>query len=274
MTLRHVLQALCILPILTGNSLALSPTDNYRQHCTERRTGELAYVADGIGIETLQQMLEEQRDGLAESMAEQKVSNLSLFALPDVNGKTLLLAHRYDPVSRKPSLLAWPESLRETLNGHEHAARQRHGETTWLDMELICHLPCAEDVEPEGEVLRMALVTELRPEKEEHYRTLHQTVWPGVIDQLTRSKYRHWTTWCTEIGGKIYLIAYVEYVGSDLAADNADMASDPTTVRWWKHTDACQRRLPQQPENAGMWSAMDLLIHLDGSESVREKENQ
>lgn len=242
---------------------ALSPTDNYRQHISERRTGELVYLAEGVDLDEVRKVLHANTASLKTSLSQQNARNLSVFALEGVNGKTVIFAHRYDPVSGKPTLLAWPESLRDKLAPHEHAGRRRDGETGFLDMELICHLPCAVDKKPEGEVMRVGLVTELKPEMEKEYRTLHQTVWPGVIDQISRSNYRHWTTWCTEIGDKIYLIAYFEYVGSNLEADNADMAADPTTIRWWKHTDACQRRLPQQEGQGGMWSGMELLIHID-----------
>ena len=175
---------------------------------------------------------------------------MNVFAFESINGKNILLAHRYDPVSGKPTLIAWSEVLRETLAPHPHAACRKDGETALLDLELICHLPCADEKKTTGEIHRVGLICELNPDMEQKYRTLHQTVWPGVIDQMSRSNYRHWTTWCVEIESKLYLIAYFEYIGTDKAADDADMASDPTTIRWWKHTDACQQKLPQE-EGAG-----------------------
>lgn len=254
------------LPVLLAFStcaLALSPTDNYRQHIEERRTGELAYLAKDTSIEDVKKAFEDNRAAIKKSARKNKVSNLTVFALEDVNGKNLLLAHRYDPTTGKPSMMAWPEDVRKTLAPHEHANRRRDGEKTFLDMELICHLPCAADQKPTGEIQRIGLVTELRPEMEEKYRTLHQTVWPAVIDQISRSKLRHWTTWCTQIGDKLYLIAYCEYIGTDKDADDADMASDPTTLRWWKITDACQKPLPQQEGKGGTWSGMTPVFHLD-----------
>ena len=51
-------------------------------------------------------------------------------------------------------------------------------------------------------------------------------------------------------------------IGADKAADDADMAADPTTLRWWKITDACQQALPQE-EGSGPWTAMTPLLHID-----------
>ena len=241
---------------------ALSPYDNYRQYAPERRTGELVYVGEGISVEEIRAVLEDSRPEFERSLRAQGGSNLSVFAMEDVHGKTVLLAHRYDPPGQAPSKLVWPASIRDYLVPHEHAARRRDGEQTWLDMELICYLPCAVDKEPDGEVVRYGLITMLKPDMEQKYRTLHQTVWPGVIDQIARSNVRHWTTWCVELEKRLYLVAYFEYVGSDKAADDADMANDPVTQRWWKHTDACQQPLPQQEGKGGPWSAMTLLLHV------------
>ena len=260
-SLRSTLLILGLLA-LAPPARALSPTDNYRQHAEDRRTGELVYLSEDVTLEEARALLEAARPALAQSLHAQGGSNLSVFAMEDVDGKTILLAHREDPPGQKPSRLDWPEPLRNRLVAHEHAGRQRLGEQHWLDMELICHLPCAADKEPDGEVARFGLVTRLRPDKEGTYRTLHQTVWPGVIDQITRSNTRHWTTWCVEIAGQLYLVAYCEYVGTDKAADDADMASDPVTQRWWKLTDACQQPLPQQEGKGGPWSAMTLLLHI------------
>lgn len=230
---------------------------------TERRTGELVYVAEDSSLEEVRNVLLSAADAIRASLHKQGASNLSLYAMEDVDGKTILFAHRYDPVGKHPTRLEWPASLRGHLVSHEHAGRRRDGETNWLDMELICYLPCAVDKEPDGEVVRYGLVTRLKPEMEYTYRTLHQTVWPGVMDQIARSNYRHWSAWCTEMDHQLYLIAYFEYVGLDKTADDADMAGDPTTIRWWKLTDACQKPLPQQEGKGGPWSTMELLLHID-----------
>jgi len=245
-----------------ASTLALSPTDNYRQHIKERRTGELCYLAEDTSIEDVKTAFSDNKKAIKKSLRKSGAANLNVFALEDVNGKNVLLIHRLDPNTGKPTLLALPDSVRETFDAHPESARRRDGEATLLDMELICHLPCAVNKKPTGEIQRIGLVTELKPEMEEKYRSLHQAVWPGVIDQITRSNISNWTTWCVEIEGKLYLISYFEYIGADKAADDADMAADPTTLRWWKITDACQQPLPQE-EGSGPWSAMIPILHID-----------
>ena len=101
---------------------------------------------------------------------------------------------------------------------------------------------------------RFAMVTRIKPEKEQEYRVLHQTVWPGVVDQMNRANNRNFSIFFTEIGDELYEFFYLEYVGTDAARD-ADMnKADPFNQRWWKITDACQDPLPDAD---GIWSMMD-----------------
>jgi len=90
------------------------------------------------------------------------------------------------------------------------------------------------------------------------YRTLHQAVWPGVVDQLARSNNRELSIFLVEIGDEIYEFLYVEYIGSDAAKDGNSSKTDPCTLRWWKLTDACQIPLPDVKE--GIWAGMDAVI--------------
>jgi L-rhamnose mutarotase len=104
----------------------------------------------------------------------------------------------------------------------------------------------------------VACVTRVKPEKEEQYRILHQTVWPGVTDQMVRSNYRNFSIYFVEIGDELYELFYFEYVGSDIDADNNLSKEDPCTLRWWKLTDVCQNPLPDA--KGGIWAAMDQVV--------------
>ena len=85
------------------------------------------------------------------------------------------------------------------------------------------------------------------------YRTLHQTGWPGMLAAMDRANVNHFTLYLVDIGEKLYLFYYFDYVGDDFAADMAGMAKDPVTQRWWKHTDPCQIPLPGAK---GIWTDM------------------
>ena len=90
----------------------------------------------------------------------------------------------------------------------------------------------------------LMIVTTVLPEKEQEYRSLHQTVWPGVVDQVTRSNNRDLCIFLTEINGLLVEFLYLEYVGDAPEADEAMSQSDAINHRWWKLTDACQQGLP------------------------------
>ena len=60
-----------------------------------------------------------------------------------------------------------------------------------------------------------------------------------------------------EIGEKLYLFYYFDYVGDDFAKDMAASAEDPVTRRWWKHTDACQLPLPEAAEKKQIWTDLE-----------------
>jgi cytidyltransferase-like protein len=76
----------------------------------------------------------------------------------------------------------------------------------------------------------------LRPEHEEWYRVLHRHVFPGVLDRIARSNIRNYSIYLHDN----VLLAHLEYVGTDYAADMAAIAADQTTKEWWKLTDPMQ----------------------------------
>ena len=102
------------------------------------------------------------------------------------------------------------------------------------------------------QIMRMGLMSGLKPEHELKYRTLHQTNWPGVVDGMAKCNYRNWTTFIIDLEEELYLFTYTEYIGDYLEADNAMMAADPVTNRWWKHTEPCLIDLAGE----GNWTAM------------------
>lgn len=101
---------------------------------------------------------------------------------------------------------------------------------------------------------RYAMVTGLKPAKEQYYRQLHAKPWPTVIAKLRECNIRNYSIHRVEIEGKPYLFGYFEYVGTDFDADMKKMAADPETQRWWKETDPCQRPLPDALKNGEIWT--------------------
>lgn len=142
----------------------------------------------------------------------------------------------------------------ELIESHPRA--KTYG-TSWLQMEWICYIRGVMDRTLTAQS-KVGIVTRINPEKEQLYRTLHQAVWPGVIDQIARSNNRDLSIFLVEIGDEIYEFLYMEYVGKNPEVDGKSSKSDPCTLRWWKLTDACQIPMPDLKE--GIWAGMDAVI--------------
>lgn len=111
-------------------------------------------------------------------------------------------------------------------------------------------------------VTRHAWVTGLKPEKSAYYEQLHAKPWPGVMKMLKACHIQNYSIYRHEINGRIYLFSYLEYTGSDFAADMKKMAADPETQRWWKETDPCQIPLPAAAAKGEIWTPGREVFHL------------
>lgn len=128
----------------------------------------------------------------------------------------------------------------------------------WHQMEWINHI---RGDRTEGEPsLRVGIICEIIPEKEADYRSLHQSVWPGVVDQVVRGRIRDLGVFLLPLDGHLVEVLYLDYMGLDGAADDAANKADLTNQRWWRHTDACQRPLPGV--EGGIWSGLEMVFPL------------
>jgi L-rhamnose mutarotase len=145
-------------------------------------------------------------------------------------------------------------TLADLLQAHPRAAV----DSVWLPMELINIIgPTLPEPTNGRPIERSGLMAGLEPASELQYRTLHQTNWPGVVDQMARSNRRYWVTFLIDFGEQLWLFTYSEYVGDDYAADDAATAADPVTQRWWKFTEPCLIPLTPGGEN---WTTMQALM--------------
>jgi L-rhamnose mutarotase len=112
------------------------------------------------------------------------------------------------------------------------------------------------------QVMRYAWVTGLKPDKVERYEYLHSHPWPSVCRMLKDCHIQNYSIFEREIDGKTWLFSYLEYTGTDFAADMKKMASDPETKRWWKETDPCQQPLPEAATKGKIWSDAKEVFHL------------
>lgn len=110
-------------------------------------------------------------------------------------------------------------------------------------------------------VQRFGMVIGMKPSKIAEYKKLHTNAWPAVLKQIKKSNIRNYSIYLKEIEpGKWYLFSYFEYVGSDFNADMKAMAKDPTTQKWWKATDPCQKPIPTAKKGE-KWSMMEEVFY-------------
>lgn len=102
----------------------------------------------------------------------------------------------------------------------------------------------------------------LDPARLEEYKSLHRAVWPEVLEMIGACHFHNYSIFLRELDAKPYLFSYFEYTGSDLAADSAKMAADPTTQRWWALCMPCQIPLPDRNDGE-WWAEAEEVFHSD-----------
>lgn len=152
--------------------------------------------------------------------------------------------------------------LKSLIDAHPRAAR--YG-CVWLQMEWINYIRGLDVERQPSQILSM--VTTIKPEKESQYRSLHQTVWPGVVDQMIRGNNRNFSIFLVEIDDKIYEFFYLEYMGTDSEKDDRMNQEDPVNQRWWAQTGPCQQPLAGEKD---IWVPLTQVI---APMSEKETEN-
>jgi L-rhamnose mutarotase len=130
----------------------------------------------------------------------------------------------------------------------------------WTDVECVFYTAGQERSKvAEDRVRHIGRAIGLRPRMAEPYVLLHAHTWPGVLAAIREGNIRNYSIFLAPIGAKMYLFAYLEYVGDDYDADMARIASDSDTKAWIKFTDeGCQ--LPLATRQPGeWWAAMERL---------------
>lgn len=106
---------------------------------------------------------------------------------------------------------------------------------------------------------RMGHVIGLRPEHVEEYRRLHADVWPEVLARLAASNISNYSIFLRQPENLMF--SYWEYIGSEFEADNAAIAADPVTRRWWAICGPMQAPLDSRADGE-WWAPMDEVFHM------------
>lgn len=107
---------------------------------------------------------------------------------------------------------------------------------------------------------RMGHVIGIRAEHIAEYKRLHAAVWPEVLARLHASNITNYSIFLREPENLMF--SYWEYVGTDFAADDAAIAADPVTQRWWALCGPMQAPLDTRAEGE-WWAATEEVFHLD-----------
>lgn len=235
----------------------MSPYENRLRSTSLRPCGFIAYIRPG------QTAALRERTAILDEITRTRwtqcgLTNVTLFCETTSAHHTVFVYLDSGHATAEEALLiilsdSWFESLAPHLTPHPRATAG----ATWQPVELINiigpTLPLPSDPH---RIAREGYITRLKPDCELTYRTLHQTNWPGVVDQMRRSQRLSWITFLIELGEELWLLTYSEYLGEDSAADDALMAADPVTQRWWRHTEPCLDSIsPLHPS----WTPMDSL---------------
>ncbi len=107
---------------------------------------------------------------------------------------------------------------------------------------------------------RMAMIIHVNPDTLSEYKRLHRDVWPEVLARLSASNISNYSIFLREPENLMF--GYWEYVGHDFEADNAAIAADPMTQKWWAICGPLQRPLESRADGE-WWAGMEELFHLD-----------
>lgn len=105
---------------------------------------------------------------------------------------------------------------------------------------------------------RYGMVIKIKPDKIEAYKKLHTNVWPEVVATLRKHYIKNYSIYLKDD----LLFAYLEYYGTNYAADMEKIATCEATKRWWKLTDPCQEPLASR-QVGEWWASMEEVFHID-----------
>ncbi|HWV69695.1 L-rhamnose mutarotase [Chitinophaga sp.] len=129
-----------------------------------------------------------------------------------------------------------------------------------LLLSLLFLFSC-KDVPHQGS--RYGMVTGLRPEKIDEYKSLHAKVWPDVLKTIKACNIHNYSIYLKNIDDRWYLFSYFEYTGKDFNEDMEKMKKDSITWQWWKVTAPCQLPLPDAAAKGETWSGMEEVFHVE-----------
>lgn len=236
-------------------SQAFSPYEAYLMSGRETHVGLIAVIKDGQE-KACQKTLLEALSETDNSLREAGITKAQAFTRNIEDQQFAVIYFTYAAGKSYLKAAQAFEKATESVDWNSvtvpHPRAKKYG-CHWLQMEWINFVHGVDvDSDPTSTLM---IATSVIPEKEMQYRTLHQTVWPGVVDQIIRGNIHNLNVFLVELDEELVEFLYLEYMGADEAADDVANKSDPINQRWWKLTDACQK--PFSDVTEGNWTSMN-----------------
>ncbi len=255
-----------VLAIVSSDASAFSPYENYLLSGKPTHVGLIAQAKPNHE-EALSRVLSDLSDKMeSKKLKKAGISNLTGFKREIQGGVWFMVYFEYsgkkDYLSAAESFESVAPETKTLILPHPRAAR--YG-CCWLQMEWINYIRGLDVDRKPTQILSM--VTTIKPEKESYYRSLHQTVWPGVVDQMIRGNNRNFSIFLVEIGNQLHEFFYLEYMGSDSEKDNRMNNEDPVNQRWWAQTGPCQQPLDGEKD---IWVPMIPVTPQSTKESMHD----
>jgi L-rhamnose mutarotase len=243
-----------ILVLSSLSALGFSPYENYLLTGRQTHVALMVSATDEKAEELATTLKTLNTKQAGKAFKKVKISNVSSHT-KELQGKPWFMVYfDYDGETYQEAVSAFEstKAVKELIPLLEPHPRAKEYGNHWLQLEWINYIKGAKPTK--NPTNKFAMVTRLKPEKEDEYRWLHQNTWPGTVDRMTRMKYHDFSIFLVELGDEIYEFFYVEFVGMDASKDKMGSLSDPTYERWIKYTDPCQDPLPDAD---GIWSMMN-----------------
>ncbi|WP_425399448.1 L-rhamnose mutarotase [Aeoliella sp.] len=244
-----------VLCLFMPRALSFGPYEAYLHSGKPTHVGLLAIVEPGKEAEFQQAVRDCQSAEVRARLETAGIGSMQFFTR-EIEGKQYAVAYfSFNGDNQYLEAAKAFEAATESIDWKDSTSSHRRAQTygrRWLQMEWINFIRGLDvDREPTSTLM---IGTTVKPEKESEYRTLHQTVWPGVVDQVVRGNNRNLSVFMVELNDKLVEFLYLEYMGNNQAADDRASKQDPISQRWWKLTDACQQPFPDATE--GIWAPL------------------
>ncbi|VGO18821.1 L-rhamnose mutarotase [Pontiella sulfatireligans] len=222
----------------------LSPYENRILSGQEMHVMLFAFAKDGKVDDAKAALKTLNKKMVAKAFKKKGITNLSSYAKV-LQGKTAFMVYfdyegeNYLDAVKGFEAVEQVVSMKMLLTPHPRAVQD---DQAWLQLEWINYIFGAKPTDAKPE--KIAQTTRIKPDREDYYRTIHQTVWPGVCDHMARAGSHDFSIFLVELGDELYQFFYVESYATEAQNEKMENYDDPIARRWYNVAAPCLDPLP------------------------------